>query len=101
MPDFFEPNPPFPAEKFPPKTPEDKAELQAFFAGTANPRVALNKLIAFGHNLKTDGRKKIGVYGFCWGILIKPLCVHSQLIWCLQVVRLLYRRGRSIHPSHH
>ncbi|KAF8746235.1 hypothetical protein AX14_000034 [Amanita brunnescens Koide BX004] len=67
MPDFFEPHSPFPAEKFPPNTPDAKAELQAFFAGTANPTATLNKLIAFGHNLEAIGKKKIGVYGFCWG----------------------------------
>ncbi|KAF8349811.1 dienelactone hydrolase [Amanita rubescens] len=64
MPDFFEPHSPFPAEKFPPENP---AELEAFFDGTANLTASLNKLVAFGHNLKADGKKKVGVYGFCWG----------------------------------
>ncbi|EED82516.1 predicted protein [Postia placenta Mad-698-R] len=31
MPDFFEPDAPWPADKFPPKTDEEKAKLQAFF----------------------------------------------------------------------
>jgi len=73
MPDFFEPHSPFPAEKFPPRTPDAKAELQAFFAGTANPTASLNKLVAFGHNLKADGKKKVGVYGFCWGAKVTLL----------------------------
>ncbi|KAM6498371.1 Alpha/Beta hydrolase fold [Amanita muscaria] len=67
MPDVFGPNKPFPIEKFPPKTPEQKAELQAFFATTANPSKAIDKIIAFGNDLKAKGRKKIGLYGFCWG----------------------------------
>ena len=74
MPDFFEPHLPFPAEKFPPKTPDAKAELQDFFTGPADPRAALNKLIAFGHNLKANGKEKMGVYGFCWGMLTIFCC---------------------------
>ncbi|KAF8640655.1 hypothetical protein AX17_000312 [Amanita inopinata Kibby_2008] len=67
MPDFFEPDPPFSAENFPPKTPQAKADLQAFFGGTASPTKAINKLVAFGQYLRTSGKNKIGVYGFCWG----------------------------------
>jgi len=67
MPDFFEPNPAFPQEKFPPKTDQDKADLQAFFGGTANPNAAVKKLVAFGEHLKSTGVQKIGMYGFCWG----------------------------------
>jgi dienelactone hydrolase len=64
MPDFFEPNAAFPMEKFPPKTDQDKADIQAIFAGTA---AATAKLNAFGEALKVNGAKKVGVYGFCWG----------------------------------
>ncbi|PFH54747.1 hypothetical protein AMATHDRAFT_135249 [Amanita thiersii Skay4041] len=67
MPDFFEPDPPFPAENFPPKSDKDKAELQAFFGTTANPSAAVTKLTAFARDLKTLGRKRISAYGFCWG----------------------------------
>jgi dienelactone hydrolase len=70
MPDFFELHSLFPAEKFPPDNPDVEAELKAFFAGTANPTASLNKLVAFGHNLKADGKKKVGAYGFCWGMLL-------------------------------
>jgi dienelactone hydrolase len=69
MPDFYEPEPPFPAEEFPPKTPEAKAELQSFFGTTANPSKAIEKLVTFGNDLKKEGRKRIGVYGICWGAL--------------------------------
>jgi hypothetical protein len=67
MPDFFEPNAAFPAEKFPPKTDQDKADIQAFFGGTGSPPVAITKLKSFGEALKADGAKKVAVYGFCWG----------------------------------
>lgn len=67
MPDFFEPNKPFPIEKFPPSTDQDKADLQAFFGGAANPGEAIKKLTNFGQTLKKDGAKKVGVYGHCWG----------------------------------
>ncbi|GLB36509.1 putative dienelactone hydrolase family protein [Lyophyllum shimeji] len=67
MPDFFEPDAPFPAEKFPPKTDKDKADLQAFFGGPASPPKAIEKLTTFGRFLKTDGAKTLGAYGFCWG----------------------------------
>ncbi|KAF8078238.1 hypothetical protein FPV67DRAFT_1405312 [Lyophyllum atratum] len=67
MPDFFEPDPPFPPEKFPPQTEKDKADIQAFFGSTASPPKAIEKLTSFGHTLKANGAKKIGAYGFCWG----------------------------------
>ncbi len=103
MPDFFEPHSPFPAEKFPPKTQDVYAELDAFFAGTANQTASLNKLVAFGHNLKADGKKKVGAYGFCWGMLLVPeysMCMVIS-VGVLQVPRLLSWRGRRIRPSHH
>lgn len=67
MPDFFEPNHPFPIEKFPPKTSEDKSELQKFFGTTASPPENVKKLVSFGEALRSEGTKKLGVYGFCWG----------------------------------
>lgn len=68
MPDFFEPNKPFPLARFPPKTDEDKAELQAFFAGPADCARVTPKLKGFAEALKADSVKRIGVYGFCWGM---------------------------------
>jgi len=67
MPDIFEPDHPFPIEKFPPKTNEDKAELQRFFGGVASPPENVKKLLSFSQALRSDGIKKLGVYGFCWG----------------------------------
>jgi dienelactone hydrolase len=67
MPDFFEPHGPFPIEKFPPQTDEDKNQLQEFFGGIANPAENTAKLVAFGKALKEGGTKRVGAYGFCWG----------------------------------
>jgi hypothetical protein len=67
MPDFFEPHPAFPKEKYPPVTAEDKAAIHTFFAGTGNWDIAVTKLEAFGHVLKHQGIQKLGAYGFCWG----------------------------------
>jgi dienelactone hydrolase len=70
MPDFFEPDQPFPIEKFPPKTPEAKQALQDFFGGLARPSKNVEKLVAFGQALKSGGAQKLGVYGFCWGAVL-------------------------------
>ncbi len=70
MPDFFEPDAPFDIAKFPPKTDQDKADLQAFFGSTANPSAAITKLKTFGESLKANGFKRVGVYGMCWGTYI-------------------------------
>jgi len=67
MPDFFEPSEPFPSEKYPPKTEQEKQELQAFFGGPASPPAALSKLIGIGKALKNDGYKFVGAIGLCWG----------------------------------
>lgn len=69
MPDFFEPNEPFHISKFPPKTDEDNAALQAFFSpgGTAEVPKATEALKAFGKTLRDKGFKQVAVYGFCWG----------------------------------
>ena len=68
MPDMFEPHKPFPAEDFPPRTKETKAELQRFFKGPANAPVAIEKIVSFGKALREDGALRIGAYGFCWGM---------------------------------
>jgi dienelactone hydrolase len=67
MSDFFLPSSAFSISKFPPQTSQDKADLQAFFGGTANPGETVKKLLTFGEALRADGKKKIGVYGHCWG----------------------------------
>ncbi|EEB91195.1 hypothetical protein MPER_10485, partial [Moniliophthora perniciosa FA553] len=67
MPDFFEPDGPFPIDKFPPQTDEEKQQLQDFFGGTANPADNIAKLVTFGKTLKEEGAKRVGAYGFCWG----------------------------------
>jgi dienelactone hydrolase len=67
--DIFEPHAPFEREKYPPRTDEHKAELQAFFGGVARPDVATEKLVKFGQVLRSEGAKKVGAYGMCWGKL--------------------------------
>ncbi|XP_006454589.1 hypothetical protein AGABI2DRAFT_114336 [Agaricus bisporus var. bisporus H97] len=67
MPDFFEPHQPYPIERFPPKTQEDKDELQKFFGSIASPSENTKKLISFGQALRSEGIQKLGVYGMCWG----------------------------------
>ncbi|EPQ61022.1 hypothetical protein GLOTRDRAFT_124758 [Gloeophyllum trabeum ATCC 11539] len=67
MPDFFEPDAPWPSDKFPPQTGEEKAKLQEFFGGTANPQKSVNRLIDVVNQLKADGAKHVGAFGFCWG----------------------------------
>ncbi|KAL7285798.1 hypothetical protein ACG7TL_000907 [Trametes sanguinea] len=67
MPDFFEPEGPFPAQKFPPKNDEEAAELQAFFGGTGKPENSVANLIRVGKALKEEGVEWLGVYGLCWG----------------------------------
>lgn len=73
MPDFFEPSEPWPADKFPPKTDEESAKLQAFFGGTANPQATVGKLVTVGRALKADGAKFVGAFGFCWGECCRSL----------------------------
>lgn len=78
MPDFFHPDGAFDIGKFPPKSDQDKADLQAFFGGTASPPANLKKLTAFGETLKTNGAKSIGVYGMCWGERQVSVCLASD-----------------------
>ena len=67
MPDFFEPDKPFPVEKFPPRSQEDRDAIQAFFAGPAKPERAVDGLIRAGEALRKEGAQKVGAYGLCWG----------------------------------
>jgi dienelactone hydrolase len=73
MPDFIEGDEPWPLDKFPPKTDEDKKKLQEWFGGFANPANHIPKLIEVGKALKEEGAEFVAVYGFCWGgkIVIK------------------------------
>ncbi|PCH33283.1 hypothetical protein WOLCODRAFT_141584 [Wolfiporia cocos MD-104 SS10] len=66
MPDFFEPGAPWPADKFPPQTDEEKANLHVFFGGAANPKNGVMKLVTVSKALKDDGAKFVGAFGFCW-----------------------------------
>jgi dienelactone hydrolase len=68
MPDFFDPEKPFDVNRFPPKCDDDRAELSGFFSTTGKPQKAINKLRRFVEALKADNYKRIGVYGFCWGM---------------------------------
>jgi dienelactone hydrolase len=73
MPDFFEPDGAFDIRGFPPKSDEDRAAIQNFFATTAKPSVAIAKLKKLGEHIKAQNSAgRIGVYGFCWG---------KQILW--------------------
>ncbi|KAI0733977.1 hypothetical protein C8Q72DRAFT_505666 [Fomitopsis betulina] len=82
MPDFFEPAGAWPQDKFPPKTDEEKARLQQFFGGTANPQNGATKLLKVGQALKQDGAKFVGAFGFCWGgkVTILAGSAHSTTL---------------------
>jgi dienelactone hydrolase len=67
MPDFFEPDEPWPADKFPPANDEEGQKLQAFFGGPANPAKSVAGLKKVAEALKAEGAKKVVAYGFCWG----------------------------------
>ncbi|TFY51985.1 hypothetical protein EVG20_g10752 [Dentipellis fragilis] len=67
MPDFFEPNKPWDAAEFPPKTHAQRAKLQAFFGGIASPQKNVEKLLHVGRALRGEGVQRVGVYGLCWG----------------------------------
>jgi dienelactone hydrolase len=69
MPDFFEGDEPWPLDKFPPKTDEDKKRLQEWFGGFANPKNHTPKLLKVGQELKSQGVSFVMAYGYCWGRL--------------------------------
>ncbi|KZS90326.1 alpha/beta-hydrolase [Sistotremastrum niveocremeum HHB9708] len=73
MPDFFEPDEPFPSENFPPTTEEGKQALQAFFGGPANIGNTIPKVKKVAEQLKADGATQVGAYGFCWGAKVVTL----------------------------
>ncbi|KAF9786024.1 dienelactone hydrolase [Thelephora terrestris] len=67
MPDFFGEGNTFDIKKFPPKTDQDKKDIQDFFGGVGSPPPAATRLVDFAHGLKREGFKKIGALGYCWG----------------------------------
>jgi Dienelactone hydrolase family len=67
MPDFFQPDPPFSQDDYPPNTDEKMGRLQAFFGGPAKIDRAVGNVKKVGAALKAEG-KKVGVYGYCWGM---------------------------------
>jgi len=67
MPDFFGEGKAYPLEKFPAKTEEEKKYFQEFFAGTAGIPASTAKLVDFANVLKSEGFKKVGALGYCWG----------------------------------
>lgn len=68
MPDFFAPDGPVPTSRHPPKNKEDEEFLSNFFATTAAPPKAVEKVKAFSQVVKSGGAKRLGLYGFCWGM---------------------------------
>lgn len=66
MPDFFGEGNAFKIEKYP-ITDETREEFNAFLKGVANPPSTATRLVDFAHVLKSQGFKKIGALGYCWG----------------------------------
>lgn len=79
MPDFFEGDEPWPLDRFPPSTDEDKKKFQEWFGGFASPANHIPKLIKVGEALKADGADFVVAYGYCWGT--SPWCcvIHSSI----------------------
>ena len=87
MPDFFGGNP-YPLDKFPSKTDQDKKDLQDFFGGSANPPATATKLVDFANVLKGEGFKKVGALGYCWGnVLFAVRPFKSQSLSLLLTLR--------------
>lgn len=70
MPDFFD-GAPFDVADFPPQTESQKARLNAFFGGAANPEKAQNRIPGYlrAAEEEADGSsiKSWGALGYCWG----------------------------------
>jgi len=86
MPDFFEPDEPFPLSKFPPSSDADRAALQSFFGGPAEIGKTNTKLQDFGRALRNNGFKSVVVYGFCWGGKVVMKAGASDVFDALAVV---------------
>jgi len=98
MPDFFEPDQPFPPEKMPPTCEQDKVDLQAFFGSIARPGVAIGKLKRFGQLLRDEGKEKIGAYGLCWGGKVVMRAGDEQSP--LDAVSILHPAMLSVEDAH-
>ncbi|KAI0757364.1 dienelactone hydrolase family-domain-containing protein [Daedaleopsis nitida] len=91
MPDFFEPEGPWPVDKFPPQTDEEKAKLQEFFGGTANPQKNVEKALNVAKALKEEGVTTVGIYGYCWGGKVTILAGSSATT--------PFSAAASVHPA--
>lgn len=77
MPDFFDGHP-YPVDKFPPSTDQEKADFQVFWGGIANISNTVDKVTKFAETLKADNIKRIGLYGFCWGAGLSFPCTFHE-----------------------
>ncbi|KAG8902892.1 hypothetical protein FRC01_009436 [Tulasnella sp. 417] len=73
MPDFLM-GKPWPADKFPPQTKTEEAQLQLYFGTTANPLLTVPYINRVAEELKKEGATKVGVLGFCWGGKLSIKC---------------------------
>ncbi|TFL03637.1 Alpha/Beta hydrolase protein [Pterulicium gracile] len=80
MPDFFAPDGPVPTSRHPPKNKEDEEFLSNFFATTAAPPKAVEKVKAFSQVVKSGGAKRLGLYGFCWGGKVSMLTAADSTV---------------------
>ena len=74
MPDFFEGDKPWPVDRFPPSTDEDKKKFQEWFGGFANPANHIPKLIKVAQAVKEEGAEFVLGYGYCWG---GKVCINA------------------------
>lgn len=73
MPDFLM-GKPWPADRFPPQTKIEEAQLQLYFGTTANPLLTIPYINRIAEELKKEGATKVGVLGFCWGGKLSIKC---------------------------
>lgn len=67
IPDFFGEGNTFDIGKFPPSSEQDKKDLQEFFGTIAQAGPIAARLVDFANLLKSEGFKKIGAVGYCFG----------------------------------
>ena len=92
LPDFFQGDEPWPLDKYPPKTDEDKKKLQEWFGGFANPKNHAPKLIEVGKAAKKDGAEHVIAYGYCWG-----MCGHDSTRFASFIVT--FSRWQGCHDG--
>ncbi|KAG9024717.1 hypothetical protein FRB95_011156 [Tulasnella sp. JGI-2019a] len=66
MPDFFR-GASIDPSVYPPKNEEDRQVIMNFVKTTANPQEKLGETTVIVKALHKEGRKKLGVLGYCWG----------------------------------